>query len=282
MKFSTACTALIGMAAFSSAHMEMKDPPPFKSKFNKNAGGDVDYSMTSPLEASGSNFPCKGYHTVFGTPAGKPVAEWTPGETYKMTITGGAAHGGGSCQASLSFDKGKSFKVIHSYIGNCPLQGESSYSFTLPSDTPSGDVIFAWSWFNKIGNREMYMNCAAITVKSRSAKRGKRASSTAMSARPNMFVANVGNDCKTVEMTDLDFPHPGPDVDRSSKVPKGPSCANGGSGDAGTPGGSDSGNSGNSGDSGSSEQSSAAVPAASSAPLYVYLGSTLFVIASLN
>ncbi|EHK43392.1 hypothetical protein TRIATDRAFT_85794 [Trichoderma atroviride IMI 206040] len=31
---------------------------------------------------------------------------------------------------------------------------------TLPNDTPAGDALFAWTRFNKIGNRERYMNCA--------------------------------------------------------------------------------------------------------------------------
>ncbi|POR32322.1 Uncharacterized protein TPAR_07470 [Tolypocladium paradoxum] len=206
--------ALLGLASFSQAHMEMKSPPPFRSKFNKFTTS-VDYDMTSPLAAAGSNFPCKGYHKLLGTPQGQPVAEWVPGQSYSMTITGGASHNGGSCQASLSFDKGSTWKVIHSYIGNCPVTGDSSYKFTLPSDTPAGDMLFAWTWFNQIGNREMYMNCAAITVKGGGKKR--RGASDPISSRPNMFVANVGNGCGTTEGRDLLFPNPGPAVDMNSQ-----------------------------------------------------------------
>lgn len=44
------------------AHMEMSWPYPLHSKYNPaNNYNDIDYSMTSPLEADGSNFPCKGY-----------------------------------------------------------------------------------------------------------------------------------------------------------------------------------------------------------------------------
>ncbi|KAL4730603.1 hypothetical protein ACLX1H_002640 [Fusarium chlamydosporum] len=216
----------LGLAGLAQAHMEMISPPPFKSKENPHAGSDVDYSMTAPLEASGGNFPCKGYHSLFGTEQGASVADWAAGSQQTMKITGGANHGGGSCQASLSFDKGKTWQVIHSYIGNCPAAGTSSFDFKVPSDAPSGEAIFAWSWFNQIGNREMYMNCAAVTIKGGS----KRAS--AMNNRPEMFVANVGNGCTTEESSDLEFPNPGPDVSNDSKKTAGPkgSCAAGGSG----------------------------------------------------
>jgi hypothetical protein len=41
--------------------MEMSWPYPFRSKYNPdNNYTDIDYSMTSPLLADGSNFPCKG------------------------------------------------------------------------------------------------------------------------------------------------------------------------------------------------------------------------------
>ncbi|KAI8688707.1 hypothetical protein NCS55_00125000 [Fusarium keratoplasticum] len=229
----------LGLAGLAQAHMEMTNPPPFKSKANPHANGDVDYSMTAPLEAGGGNFPCKGYHSLFGTPAGASVADWKAGGSYSMTITGGANHGGGSCQASLSFDKGETWKVIHSYVGNCPGAGTTSYDFKVPADTPSGEAIFAWTWFNQIGNREMYMNCAAVTIGGGSKKRA-----SALSSRPSMFVANVNNGCSTEEGSDLEFPDPGPDTsnDSSKTAPPKGSCASGsGSGSGGGSSGGDSG-----------------------------------------
>ncbi|KFA61187.1 hypothetical protein S40285_02189 [Stachybotrys chlorohalonatus IBT 40285] len=216
----------LGLAAMAHAHMEMTSPAPFKSKNNPNAGSDIDYSMTSPLSQDGSDFPCKGFHSLMGTAAGAPTADWQAGQAYSFTINGGAAHGGGSCQASLSYDNGASWSVIHSYIGNCPAQGESSFDFTVPADAPAGEAIFAWTWFNQIGNREMYMNCAAVNIAGGNSKRA------ALSGRPAMFVANTANGCETVEGTDVEFPDPGPDVSNvSSKAgpPKG-SCAAGNSG----------------------------------------------------
>lgn len=216
--------AILSAAGFAAAHMEMKDPPPLRSKFNK-AATSVDFDMTSPLAPSGANFPCKGYLGDLGTPAGKAVADWTPGQPQSLTIVGGASHNGGSCQASLSYDNGKTFKVIHSWVGKCPLAGESKFEFTVPSDAPAGAAVFAWSWFNQVGNREMYMNCASVNIGGAGKK--KRGSTQSFSSRPDMFVANVGKGCGTTEGTDLMFPNPGPDVDMSSQKTSPPtgSCA---------------------------------------------------------
>ncbi|KAK2601773.1 hypothetical protein QQS21_004657 [Conoideocrella luteorostrata] len=221
MKASYALSACLTLAVGASAHMEMKNPPPLRSSFNPYTGDDIDYDMISPLNSDGSDFPCKGYASLLGTPKGKPVAQWSPGQTYSMTITGNTPHNGGSCQASVSYDRGSSWKVIHSYIGNCPVLGDSSYSFTLPSDLPSGDILFGWSWFNNEGNREMYMNCAAITIKG-SGRRTRRSAGDSFSSRPAMFVANVGNGVCTYEGTDVEFPQPGPDVTRKSGRPHAP------------------------------------------------------------
>ena len=132
----------------ADAHMEVTYPPPFRSKYNSFTT-NIDYDMTNPLSGSGSNFPCKGYHSLWDTAQGRSVATWTAGQTYNFTLAGSATHNGGSCQVSLSYDKGKTFRVIQSYIGNCPLV--NTWKFTLPNDTPSGDVLWSWSWFNQIG-----------------------------------------------------------------------------------------------------------------------------------
>jgi hypothetical protein len=214
MKFVDAIAAVtIGLTAIANGHMEMMSPPPFRSKYNPNTGTDIDYSMTSPLSSSGSDYPCKGYQKLLGTPEGKSVATWTSGGSYNFTITGSTNHEGGSCQASLSYDNGHTWKVIHSYIGGCPPPQDSTWGFTVPSDAPAGDALFAWTWFNKIGNREMYMNCAAITITNGK----KRSPSAPFTGRPAVFVANVGNNICTYEGKDVKFPQPGPDVDSNSQ-----------------------------------------------------------------
>jgi hypothetical protein len=152
----TIILALLGLTHLATAHMDMSYPPPLKSKFNPfaKAANDIDNDMTSPLSASGANYPCKGYQSLLGTPAGASVATFAPGGKYNLTIDGAAYHLGGSCQASLSYDKGKTFTVIQSWVGSCPISTGGTWDFTVPADAPTGkDVLFAWTWFNEVGNR---------------------------------------------------------------------------------------------------------------------------------
>ncbi|KAJ6784568.1 hypothetical protein PWT90_06488 [Aphanocladium album] len=236
MQLPISFSAAIGLATLASAHMQMSNPPPFRSKHNPYTT-NVDYDMNSPLSASGSNYPCKGYHNLLNTPQGRSVVTWQAGGSYSLSVEGSATHNGGSCQASLSYDGGRTFKAIHSWIGGCPLK--STWPFTLPNDTPAGEAVFAWTWFNNIGNREMYMNCAHVTIKGRGARAegemlvdgnvslNDRSPSDPFNSRPANFIANVGNGCSTVEGADVQFPKPGPDVDNvSSKTspPRG-NCA---------------------------------------------------------
>jgi len=65
MFFSTSVIATLFAAgqllSLVQAHVEMQSPIPFRSKFLVPNGPNTDFSMTSPLNADGSNFPCKGY-----------------------------------------------------------------------------------------------------------------------------------------------------------------------------------------------------------------------------
>lgn len=77
-------------AAPVAAHLFLATPTPFP--------GDAAY--LDPLEASGANFPCKGYHL---RSAGQvPATPFQAGATVPVTMSGSATHGGGSCQFSLS------------------------------------------------------------------------------------------------------------------------------------------------------------------------------------
>ncbi|KAI9230460.1 MAG: putative endoglucanase precursor [Piptocephalis tieghemiana] len=136
--------------------MAMVDPPPRRSPRNPHPVGGVDWDMTSPLKGS-AQFPCK------RAPAGPNVQTYKAGTSITAALGGSARHNGGHCQFSLSYDQGKSFVVLRSIMGDC-LKTESNYTVSLPKDLPGGDVIFAWSWVNAIGNREYYMNCADIHI----------------------------------------------------------------------------------------------------------------------
>ncbi|KAJ4403633.1 hypothetical protein N0V82_010627, partial [Gnomoniopsis sp. IMI 355080] len=156
------------------------------------------------------------------------------GSKANMTITGAsegssANHGGGSCQISLSTDGAKTFTVLQSIIGNCPTSGTSNLDFSIPADAPTGNHVLAWTWHNQIGNREMYMNCASVTLTSSSggAEVKKMARAAAYASRPGIFIANVGSagdGCKTEESFDVVYPRPGPDVVNDSSKPKAPTC----------------------------------------------------------
>ncbi|KAK2750400.1 hypothetical protein FQN57_003880 [Myotisia sp. PD_48] len=161
----------------------------------------------------GSNFPCKGYHRGGN---GRTTASYNVGGSYSISLAGSATHGGGSCQISLSFDNGGSFQVIKSIMGGCPLTKQ--YSFTIPSGVPSGKALLAWSWFNKIGNREMYMNCAPVSIGGGASEDSGEEELEKRAALPALFVANVGNGCTTIEGTEPVFANPGSSVEYGGSV----------------------------------------------------------------
>ncbi|KAK3685250.1 hypothetical protein B0T22DRAFT_380921 [Podospora appendiculata] len=253
-----------------AAHMLLSSPPALRDKDNPyTSAANADYSLTSPLHPDGSDYPCKGALSLLGTPQARPVASWTAGQTYSMTIVGGAPHGGGSCQASVSIDGGATFHVIHSYIGGCPRGESSSFAFRVPGDTPATKgAVFAWTWFNNLGNREMYMNCAVVDI---SSSGGSGRESMGFESRPTVFKANIGNGCRTVDSTDVKIPDPGPNVDVSGNNAVSPtgSCqvgagavgGGGGDGSGGSSSGSGSGSGVSSGGNSDGTQTGSGAPA---------------------
>ncbi|KAF1808654.1 hypothetical protein P152DRAFT_477187 [Eremomyces bilateralis CBS 781.70] len=100
-----------------------------------------------------------------------------------MSLAGSVTHGGDSCQLSFSYDEGRTFKVIKSMIGG--YLADVSYYFTIPTYALSGNAIFAWTWLNFIGNREFYMDCAAVGVNG-----GSSGSESAFNGLPNLTPGN--------------------------------------------------------------------------------------------
>jgi hypothetical protein len=145
--------SLYGVAALSAAipsafgHIQMIVPSPLRDPHSDRNQEPKDYNILTPLHSDGSDFTCKGYqyNTQWTT-----VATYNPGRTYQMRLKGGATHGGGSCQISLSCDGGTEFKVIKSIIGGCPE--DMKYDFTIPEelDNSLGDkkatCLLAWTW----------------------------------------------------------------------------------------------------------------------------------------
>lgn len=218
-------TALLGVSAVN-AHLIMSNPVPYGK----------DSLNNSPLEADGSDFPCKQRSGVYDV---TKENTYSVGDSIPLSFKGSATHGGGSCQVSLTTDreptKDSNWMVIKSIEGGCPINTEgnisggengevpSNLNFTIPDGIDSGKYTMAWTWFNRVGNREMYMNCAPVTVQGGSSKRSDQtdaeAAAESQSANkkraanfPGMFVANV-NGCTTPESKDLRFPDPGEDVE---------------------------------------------------------------------
>lgn len=204
-----------------NAHLIMTSPEPYSN----------DTLNNSPLAADGSDFPCKLRSKAFQTPSEETI--YRAGDNYTMAFQGSATHGGGSCQVSLTSDreptKNSEWKVIQSYEGGCPADvagnlagGPTSDNslqllFTIPENIDPGKYTLAWTWFNRIGNREMYMNCAPVTVTSDSSFRSFKDEEKYSNIFPPMFIANI-NGCNTPEGVDVRFPQPGSVIEYNGQV----------------------------------------------------------------
>ncbi|KAL7933988.1 lytic polysaccharide monooxygenase [Trichoderma chlorosporum] len=206
---------ITALATAASGHMTMSNPVPYGLSSLNN----------SPLDLSGSDFPCKQRPGVYDLQGASNV--YAQGSTQKLSFVGTAVHGGGSCQVSVTTDaqpdKNSVWRVIKTIEGGCPAKDQTgnmgnsasavdpyTYDFTIPKELETGNYTLAWTWFNKIGNREMYMNCAPLTVT------GSGGSADFLNSLPNMFEANIFGQggCGTKADTDLLFPNPGSDVDQ--------------------------------------------------------------------
>ncbi|KAG7285778.1 hypothetical protein NEMBOFW57_008072 [Staphylotrichum longicolle] len=206
--------AFLGLA---QSHMIMNTPTPY------NLHGTTDLVQVNPLGLS---------DTISTTTL-------TAGASQIVKFTGGAQHGGGSCQFSVTYDfpppadKSK-WKTIYTLIGGCPVSAEGNLPVTgadqdgradaahcgndsgtecirefnvpIPKGLPNGNATFAWTWFNKIGNREVYMNCAPVSITGGSADDAE--GQAFLKELPSLFLANVPGECITGNGV-LNIPNPG-------------------------------------------------------------------------
>ena len=214
--------ALVALLSTVNAHMVMNTPTPY------NLHGTPKLLQVDPLGPS-LPFPCQGLTDAVS------ITPLTAGTTQLVKFTGGAQHGGGSCQFSVTYDfpppadKSK-WKTIYTLIGGCPVSAAGNLPVTgadqdgradaaqcgddsgvecirqfevpIPKGLPSGNATFVWTWFNKIGNREVYMNCAPVSISGGAGDQGF------FQGLPDIFMANVPGECTTGNGV-LNIPNPG-------------------------------------------------------------------------
>ncbi|KAL1974866.1 hypothetical protein VTN31DRAFT_5070 [Thermomyces dupontii] len=251
--------AVLLAASTVHGHMRLRSPQPYLNAQTQDAN--------PPLDPGGSDFPCKlTSGDSFTFPSDLPDSNKAPvGGQVKLNFFGSATHGGGSCQIALTKDitptKNSKWMVIHSIEGGCPANvpgnlpddpngtGSDEFFFTIPEGIEPGEYTLGWTWLNRIGNREFYMNCAPFQVTGgNSGSEGaqkrdtveKRAEEKSISKRadfPDLFVANIAGingGCTTQEGVDVRFPDPGQSVERlgdPANLMAEPACG-GGSGSA--------------------------------------------------
>lgn len=214
--FYKAAAVLAACATTVSGHIIMANPVPYGK----------DSITNSPLTSS--QYPCQvssDAATFYSTDGISNTA--AAGGSVKMSFTGSAVHGGGSCQVALTTDMQPSastrWSVILSIEGGCPTKDGTStgeYDVQIPSDIPAGTYSYAWTWTSKLsGTQEYYMNCAPITItgSSGSTKRSQniRKRADALSSYPPLAVYNLAdiNSCKSVLSSDPKYPFPGATVE---------------------------------------------------------------------
>ncbi|KAF2096019.1 hypothetical protein NA57DRAFT_43568, partial [Rhizodiscina lignyota] len=206
-------TSVLTLFSGVHGHMVITSPVPFDQTALNN----------SPLNADGSDFPCKVGGGSGYTYSVTKMNEVEVGQAQNISFMGSAVHGGGSCQISVTLDKNpdknSQWKVVHSIIGGCPasIPGNvpadtatytgaplASFQWTLPKGMPNGQYTMGWTWINKIGNREFYMNCAPIQVT------GGASNNDVFDKLPDMFVVNIPpTTCAIPQSVNWVYPDPG-------------------------------------------------------------------------
>ncbi|KAF8243561.1 hypothetical protein K440DRAFT_589428 [Wilcoxina mikolae CBS 423.85] len=219
MQFTLATVA--AFAAFitsATSHLIMADPPQWA----------VPGESQAPLDPSGSDFPCQN-----GRPDPTASRSYTPGSQALLQIQGTAVHGGGSAQMLITYDfpptANSVWRVMQSFEGDHPIKSKgnmqdqdpriapsASYmlppiTWNVPSGLPAGRAVVAWSWFNRMGNREMYMKCATVQINGAKSSASNLNEDPGVKALPTLFRANSGNGCAVPENVDaIAFKNPGP------------------------------------------------------------------------
>ncbi|CAK4034606.1 Hypothetical predicted protein [Lecanosticta acicola] len=225
MRSNTATLAILSLlCALSLGHMKLNHPVPF-------GGSTLSLSPLANVKpgTQGSDFPCQQRPGVYHI---DEMNDMKVGEPQLLNLTGTASHGGGTCLISVSLDLEPDYKstwkVIQIFEGGCPTEsngntGTHPFAFTIPEKFPNGRATLSWTWYNRIGDREIYQNCAPIDIT------GGADNKDYYDQLPNLYLINLPtSECSSVEMSDLEIPFPGQFVLRDSQKlasASGPSCA---------------------------------------------------------
>lgn len=175
---SALLASAISLLSSTSAHIAISNPPAQAGPWSKNPDGNVH----AWIGYQGKKFPCGGYKkgpvTTYSAGEIIPVRFWNfEIKDYKKFpppkgLTQ-SRHGGGACEFSLSYDGGKSWKVIGQYTKTCPdiyYEWPVMIPKNVPSCTNSDKCLFAMSW-TAYSTDQYYHHCANIMIKG--AKNGK-------------------------------------------------------------------------------------------------------------
>ena len=108
------------LATVVSGQAYMVKPMTFLAPDSGIPSSHVDYNIQNPLFLNGTNYPCKGYHHSSMVSVSEVLKA---GEVNSLELIVGASNEGGTCELSLSYDNGLTFRVFKRIIGGCPVSG---------------------------------------------------------------------------------------------------------------------------------------------------------------
>ncbi|TKA39409.1 hypothetical protein B0A54_10428 [Friedmanniomyces endolithicus] len=231
MTLYTIATLALAFATFSDladAHIKLASPVPY-GKATLDTSPLKDAKPGSP----GSDFPCKQRSGVYDLTERTQIVA---GADNPLTFDGSATHGGGSGFLAVTTDEhpdvNSQWKTFMVFDSGMPVKGDSesgsgtsSYTYALPKGMLNGNLTLGWYWYNRIGNRELYSNCAPLEITGGSEDRG------VFDALPNAYLINLPtSECSSQEMGDTEIPNPSNAVvvkggGTSMLAATGPSCA---------------------------------------------------------
>ncbi|KAF9584466.1 hypothetical protein BGW38_006355 [Lunasporangiospora selenospora] len=168
---SLALFCLLAWISASHAHIAISNPPGQAGPWSK----DFKNTLHAFMGYQGKKFPCGGYNKG-------PVTTYRAGQVINVRFWNfaikdyqkfpppsgiiPARHGGGACEFSLSYDGGKTWKVIGQYTRTCP-DIYFEWPVMIPKNVPpcsnSDKCLFAFSWVAYLTN-QFYHHCSNIII----------------------------------------------------------------------------------------------------------------------